>query len=52
MTAVVKNRENELRSSCESANRKALDKESYGDDQDNSGNTRVANDQSIMKDDK
>jgi len=32
MTAVVKNRENELRSSCESANRKALDKESYGDD--------------------
>ena len=32
MTAVMKNRESELRSSCESANRKALDKESYGDD--------------------
>ena len=52
MTAIVKNRENELRSSYESANRIALDKESYGEDQVNSGNTRIVKDQSIMKDDK
>ena len=52
ITTVVKKRENELRSSCESANRKALEKKSYGDDQVNSGNTRIANDQSIMEDDK
>ena len=52
ITTVVKKRENELRSSCESAIRKALDKESYGDDQVNFGNTRIANDQSIMEDNK
>ena len=52
MTAIVKNRENELRSSYESANRIALDKKSYGEDQVNSGNTRIVKDQSIMKDDK
>ena len=51
MTAVVKKRENELRSSCESANRKALDKESYGDGQVSFDNTRIANDQLVMKDD-
>ena len=50
ITNVVKKRENELRSSCESANRKALEKKSYGDDQVNSGNTRIGNDHSIMKD--
>ena len=52
ITTLVKKRENELRSSCESANRKALEKKSYGDDQVNSGNTRIANDQSIMEDNK
>ena len=50
ITAVEEKRQNELNSSCESANRKALEKKSYGDDQVNSGNTRIVDDQSIMKD--